>query len=447
MGYTQEDILDSKIVFTGDFLTIRNTRYRLYLCQAHFGRSAIARQSYALPHASLQHIEPVAGLFHFQLQVLTMLSQIHFGSPDELNSISHWMTLLRSDVRIWDVKRKSIKNFRACHSFFNSVLDAHILALYGTQYQTPDCESLLELPSHHNWRKAIRRISAHVHDTTYIRMLRTKQETERDLLYENSMLFVQHGLLYREFSNSIAIGDTGAIEHYLSYFAVWFQSTGKFNYAVESAHLVACLRKLWSQDLREYWQDTCLVNSPGKATGYMACDMLCEYLVRELKDMFQHMSTDFLQEVVATQILVFRDIRKNIQRQCHATDYGQHSAEVSSWQNIWTITSKLLAVVAFQQTPGRGSGPTPESPKREVIDLYDAGLTKLSTGVCLEKYKAKMSRGYLMTGTGIGENIPRVGGIDESDRKVKGVQRKNLQMMMKCRRLKKTKNIFKTHYS
>jgi len=367
--------------------------------------------SFALPHASLQHIVPVAGLFHFQLQVLTMLIQTYFGTPEELNSISHWMTLLRIDVRIWDVKRKSIKNFRACHSVFLTVLDAHVLALYGSYYDAPDCEMLLNLPAHHNWRKAVNRISKHVHDTTYIRMLRSKPEAERDILYENSMLLVQHGLLYREFSNAIAMGDTGTIEHCLSYFAVWFQSTGKFNYAAASVHIVSSLRKTWSNDFREFWQDTCLVNSSGKTTGYVACDMLCEYLVRELKDLFQHMSTDFLREVVATQILVFRDIRKNISRQCHATDYGQHSAGISSWQNVRAITSKLLAIRVFQQSPGRGSGPISESPRRTVIDLYDAGLTKLSTGACLEKYKAKIKKGSSFPGSGIRGGIHRVRGL------------------------------------
>jgi len=242
-------------------------------------------------------------------------------------------------------------------------------------------------------------------------MLRSKPEAERDILYENSMLLVQHGLLYREFSNAIAMGDTGTIEHCLSYFAVWFQSTGKFNYAAASVHIVSSLRKTWSNDFREFWQDTCLVNSSGKTTGYVACDMLCEYLVRELKDLFQHMSTDFLREVVATQILVFRDIRKNISRQCHATDYGQHSAGISSWQNVRAITSKLLAIRVFQQSPGRGSGPISESPRRTVIDLYDAGLTKLSTGACLEKYKAKIKKGSSFPGSGIRGGIHRVRGL------------------------------------
>ena len=111
MAYASpEDVQVSKIVFTGDFLTIRNTRYCFCSCQTNSHRLAIARPSYALLHAYLHHIEPVAGLFHFQLQVITMLYQTHFGTPEELNSISHWMTPLRCDVRICDVKRKSILN-------------------------------------------------------------------------------------------------------------------------------------------------------------------------------------------------------------------------------------------------------------------------------------------------------------------------------------------------
>jgi len=343
-----------------------------------------------------------------------MLYQTHLGSPEEFNSISGWMTLLRTDTRIWDAKRKTIKNFRACHSFFNTVLDAHILALYGSFYNAPDCDTLRSIPSLHNWRKPILRLSPLVHDTTHVRTLREAAETDRDLLRENTILFLQHGLMYREFSNAIDNGDPGAIEHCLSYFAVWLHSTGKFNYSVESAHLVACLRKIWSPEAKGFWQDTCLVNSSGKSTGYMACDMLCEYLVRELKDLLQSWSTKFLREVVATQIFTFRDIRKTIQRQCSATDYGLHSSEVSSWQNVRPITSKLLAIGAFREVVGRGSGPAPES-RRQCVDLYEAGLMKLSTGAPLEKYKMKMIQGYLVTGSGVGERLMRVGGLSDNE--------------------------------
>jgi hypothetical protein len=193
-----------------------------------------------------------------------MLYQTHLGSPDEFNSILGWMTLLRTDTQIWDAKRKTIKNFRACHSFFNTVLDAHILALYGSYYNAPDCETLWSIPALHNWRKPIFQLSPLVHDTTHVRTLRDAAETDRDLLRENTILFLQHGLMYREFSNAIDNGDPGVIEHCLSYFAVWLHSTGKFNYSVESAHLVACLRKIWSP------------GSEGVLARYMPCEQLRE---------------------------------------------------------------------------------------------------------------------------------------------------------------------------
>ena len=83
-----------KILFGGDELSVRNAWI------------AMARQREALPQASLQYIEPVAGLF----QVLTMLIQNHYGSPQDPNSISRWMNLLRNDARIWDTKRNTIKD-------------------------------------------------------------------------------------------------------------------------------------------------------------------------------------------------------------------------------------------------------------------------------------------------------------------------------------------------
>jgi hypothetical protein len=45
------------------------------------------------------------------------------------------------------------------------------------------------------------------------------------------------------------------------------------------------------------------------------------------------------------------------------------------------------------------------------VDLYEAGLTKLSTGACLEKYKDKIKKGCEFTGSGIRGGIHRVRGL------------------------------------
>jgi hypothetical protein len=49
------------------------------------------------------------------------------------------------------------------------------------------------------------------------------------------------------------------------------------------------------------------------------------------------------------------------------------------------------------------------------VDLYEAGLMKLSTGAPLEKYKMKMIQGYLVTGSGVGERLMRVGGLSDNE--------------------------------
>ena len=75
----------------------------------------------------------------------------------------------------------------------------------------------------------------------------SKPEDTRDRRYENAILFIQQGMLYREFSNAIEIGVTGMVENLLPFIAVYFQATKKFNYSVLSIHFVACLRKFWSR--------------------------------------------------------------------------------------------------------------------------------------------------------------------------------------------------------
>ena len=101
------------------------------------------------------------------------------------------MILLRNDVRIWDTKRKTIKNFRACHSLFNVILDAHLLALFGANYNATTCDIVLTLPDHHNRRKAIKRLSRLISDVTMVPEMMSEPDDTRDRQYENAILFIQ----------------------------------------------------------------------------------------------------------------------------------------------------------------------------------------------------------------------------------------------------------------
>ena len=97
LGYDPMNPDDFKILeeiillFGGDEPSVRNAQYASPI-GILMDRIAIARQMASLPQATLQYIEPVLGLFHFQLQFLTMLiskslristrPQLHFSMDD-----------------------------------------------------------------------------------------------------------------------------------------------------------------------------------------------------------------------------------------------------------------------------------------------------------------------------------------------------------------------------
>jgi hypothetical protein len=67
---------------------------------------------------------------------------------------------------------------------------------------------------------------------------------ERDSEHENIILFMQQGLVLRTFGIAMRRGDSGMVLQCLSYFTVWFQATNRYNYANETIHLTACIKRL-----------------------------------------------------------------------------------------------------------------------------------------------------------------------------------------------------------
>ena len=117
-------------------------------------------------------------------------------------------------------------------------------------------------------------------------------------------------MLYQEFSNAIETGDIGMVENLLPFIMIYFQATKKFNYSILSIHFITCLRKLWSPGLRSYWRDMVVVNYSGKLNGFMAYDLLCEYLVREQKRFLWVTTNEYLWNTIVSLILILQDYWK-----------------------------------------------------------------------------------------------------------------------------------------
>src|SRR6266496_6577262 len=97
-----------------------------------------------------------------------------------------------------------------------------------------------------------------------------------------------------------------------------------------------------------------------------------------------------------------------------------HSSPVSMWYEVWMICIKLLEDHILKPVPGRthgnpsDSGGTCKVKKRDIVDLYDAGLAMLSNGTPIRKYQANMMFGF-PDQEWIETKIPHLWGVGDMD--------------------------------
>ena len=326
-----------------------------------------------------------------------MLFSTHLGEAKEAISIARWMEDLdRNSKNIWSSDKTNVKDFRACQDLFDTILDGFIVAFlvdYCGFDSVSELTSNLEQMGSDHLASAVEKLADLLNDYSAVTKMRKLSPEYRDQQYENLILFMQQGLVLRNFAIAMRNGDSGMVIDCLSYFTVWFQATKKYNYAFETIHLTACIKQLWSPEMRQYWMENCLVNPSGKREGWMACDYLGEYIVREVKAMMHHnvneANSKFLRLTLSPLILNFRNMRKLMTQECDVPFQSQHSSKVDTQFDVRLIARTVLQDQFCQIRPGRTA--------RNAIDLHGVGIQKLSTQVGIKKYIAKMDKdqGYV----------------------------------------------------
>lgn len=338
------------------------------------------------------------GMFHVQMNILAQIFKTHYGADTDRWSLSRLIKVLGLDAnKFWNKTESQVKDFNTCFDFFNIVLNGCILAAVSTRLCFPKVETIGQLQASvgsvlrpESMLAAITALSETLSDYRTVSSMRCAEVPNRDIGAENLLLFLQEGLMLRHLTLAMRQGDSGRIINALSYFTVWFQGTAARNYAEETLRLTACLRKLWSPQLRKFWMENgCVVNISGKREGFVALDMLNEYVVREVKSLISTVVTsqtdEHLRNVLSLLVMVFWDIRRKISEETEMYVFDYHSSKVNS-----LVESRKVADYILRSTlvvTGGEAQATQSDGAFEANDCFMSGVHRLSKTQCIAKLK------------------------------------------------------------
>jgi hypothetical protein len=247
--------------FKGDLGTVTGNRYTRKLGEPLTHRKVTFRSSNNSFGKRLDFVESSAGLFRLGMHALSVVFNNHYGDNNSPISLASWIRYLGRDNRkMWNEKQALVKQYHSCRDLVDHLLSGYIVAWITNRFE---CTSVAELAERLASRPgnpesigpdilsaAIEYLGQLITHYFEVHYLRRGDDDERDRTYENAILFMQQAMVVRIFLHACRIGDSGIVVDCVSVFAVWFQATGKYNYARETIHIKACLAKLWSAEFR-----------------------------------------------------------------------------------------------------------------------------------------------------------------------------------------------------
>jgi len=288
------------------------------------------------------------------MAILGQIFKNFYGSPTDVWSIARCIDELgRDPTRLWDKVKQRVKDYNACKDLFDIILKGCLLAVNSTSRNLnatilPKLENVLPHLNQTDLEAVAQNLATLLADFSTVSKLRdAASSTPRNRPYENLLLFIQHGMMLRILGEAIREGDSGRILMCISYFVVWFQGTSSSNYAKETMRLTACIRRLWSARLVEFWKNNCVVRVSGvEANKFLALDELNEHLVGEVKDMMSNsvnLETDErLRNVLSLLVWDFKGIKKTMGIETDTDVFDNHSSPPNEWFDVRRVAKVIV---------------------------------------------------------------------------------------------------------
>ena len=419
IGLPLEDILGTAIAVSGDQMTLSRIR------------SVQELRIRDEPEHRASYVSPWMGFLHYGFAAVDVVKRCNrgqYGGGDP-GSIETLVQLL-GRTGILDAR----PNFNATHRLIEEMCDSYILSAFMEITRTQSLSALNRvLAESKNWvsfvdevydeyyplgkvdflrsrakESAMAKYTSRIQE---IRSLPSAQRTqaqqdllkargretyiaahadrERDLLYENALLFMQQSILYRDYFTAMRKGDAGRLEKSMEFFLVLFEGAGKSNYARELMEQQVDRKAVWKPFMREIWRRNCLLNLSGVPNKFLAVDEVCEHLVRQLKSSYNPrnswQSKEFHMKTLSRLIMFLCDVRSAVATSSGAPSYGTRHSKVASDKDIETIIRHLNENKLLFYPGGRIRISDMHNARRaqESLDAWAIGTVQHWTGVPL----------------------------------------------------------------
>ncbi|KAK3843879.1 MAG: LOW QUALITY PROTEIN: hypothetical protein J3R72DRAFT_440193, partial [Linnemannia gamsii] len=251
-----------KIIVAGDQLTV--SRVEAIKRSVDDDVTAFDRMEWALP--ALQ-------LFHLQMNLCSLILKTYFGESDKPGSLSFYIAKL---------KRKRVSeessSYHAANELMRNVFDGMVLRLWQEELGFDSSETLDELGANQDATTMLNQVctAAEAIRTRYIIRPEANRKAHGNA-NTNAALFIRDMLVYIELGDAIKQGDVGRIEAVLLPITIMFQAGGTKNYANQLLRLAFDIRHIWTEQRTDAIFSSWLVNTTGKAGGWIPSDLYQEH--------------------------------------------------------------------------------------------------------------------------------------------------------------------------
>ncbi|KAF8461983.1 hypothetical protein BDZ91DRAFT_850768 [Kalaharituber pfeilii] len=364
---TVESFLGRAVVHAGDLGTLMKVETLKQLRMREF------------VHNRHNHLVRHEGLFHMEMAAEDMLFRAHWGREDGMDpgSLCH----LKHVLGLKGINGE-MPEYNACRRFTRTCGEGFILAAICTEARVENigelraklgegldyvnvCQAVVRRLCTPRTVSILRERAENIARESWAEMMKTKKKTERvgdelnkkaflkrvalenrDVVYENFVLYLQHYLVVRDFHYNISVGDSGAVLKDIEPLAVWFAGSGKGHYAKATTNLLLDNAVVWTPHMRYEWLNNILLNLSGRPGKYMGIDKVNEIVVRKVKD--QHnprsawQSKDFFLNSVSQNAFMFNEVKKAMNNGAHVPHYGTKHGVVEDKNDIELVVDILL---------------------------------------------------------------------------------------------------------